>query len=47
MERNWTTVNISLKHDRLLDRIVSKTRRDKKAEIELMIEREALNLAVN
>ena len=39
--RDYTTVSISKKHDRLLDKIVERTKRDKKIEVELMIEKEA------
>lgn len=42
-----TSVQISKRHDRMLERIIGRSRRSKKSEIELMIEREASNLAVN
>lgn len=44
MSDDITSVNISKKHDRILEKIIEKTRRSKKAEVELMIEKEATTI---
>lgn len=42
MNRNYTTVSISKKHDKILDKQANKNKRDKKAQLEFLIEREEL-----
>lgn len=38
MKRDYTTVSISNKHDKMLTDYAAKTKRDKKAQLELFIE---------
>lgn len=40
--RNYTTVSLSKKHDRMLDKQAEKNKRDKKSQLEFLIEREEL-----
>ena len=39
MSRNYTTVSLSKKHDKMLDRQAEKNKRDKKAQVEFLIEK--------